>query len=122
MANTDGRGRGRGRSGWVRWDEGTAREVLERWASSGKSLAEFARGEGLQVQRLARWRARLDVRPVPALVPVRVIGTDLPQRPGAHEAVDPIEILLPSGACVRVPADFDPGALHRVLVVLRASC
>ena len=56
-----------------RWTEARAREVLEAWRASGKSMRGFALGRGLRVQRLAWWRDRLgDWEQAPRLVPAMV--------------------------------------------------
>jgi len=44
-----------------RWTRGQARAVLEKQASSGLTVREFAEREGLKPVRLQRWRERLGV-------------------------------------------------------------
>ena len=50
----------------------------------------------------------------PTFLPVRVVEGDDPQ----SRSVPPIEIVLPDGPTVRVPAGFDPRTLTEVLTVL----
>ena len=45
-----------------RWNERTARQVLEAWEASGESLREFARRMKLGQQRLSWWSKRLGGR------------------------------------------------------------
>ncbi len=90
---------------------------LERFARSGLSPAQFCTAEGVSLPSFYSWRRRLardtgapptapvaDVPPGPRLLPVR-----LP----AGGAV--VELVLPSGAVLRVPAGCDL-AFVRLLV------
>jgi len=106
-----------------RWTREQARAVLEKHASSGLCIREFAEREELEPARLYRWRARLGVssgqqlaaraarmRERAALVEVRA------QRPSR------IELVLRTGHVLFVPDSFDAGALSRLMEVLeRAS-
>ncbi|MGH3905626.1 MAG: IS66 family insertion sequence element accessory protein TnpA [Pseudonocardiaceae bacterium] len=44
----------------TRWTETEGREVVRRWRRSGQSMSEFAREQGLDVQRICYWRKRLE--------------------------------------------------------------
>lgn len=84
---------------------------------SDMSLAAFARQRGVPAWRLyeARRRARRTLEldaPEPVLVPVQVKDAASPTS-GAS-----IEVELPTGRVLRVPADFDPAALARLTQVL----
>jgi Transposase len=52
--------KGKRKGGWHRWRAEEARRKLAEQASSGLSLVEFARREGLSAARLFRWRKRLE--------------------------------------------------------------
>jgi hypothetical protein len=68
------------------WTEGEGQRVIDAWAASGKTVAAFARSEGLVPDRVYWWRQRLgaaplkactlEVRPTaespPSFLPVRV--------------------------------------------------
>lgn len=48
---------------WRQWDETTARAVLAEFDASGLTMTAFARERGLCVQRVRRWRDRLEASP-----------------------------------------------------------
>ena len=92
---------------------------VERWKASGLTAAAFARRDGCNAGSLSWWSWRLkagdrDATPSPpeAISPMTFVelATPIPR--------EPIEIVLPSGARVRVPADFDGPALERILRAL----
>ena len=100
-----------------RWKITDARSALAALATSGLSLVEFARREGLEVQRLRRWQRRLArearprrAAPAPALIEIR------PRR------AEPIEIVLASGRMLRVTETVDVAALARMVAVLERGC
>mgnify|MGYP003376569666 CR=1 FL=1 len=84
---------------WRRWSEADAQRVLAEQASSGLSLLEFARREGLHPERLRRWRSRLE-SPPPAAAGVRLV--ELLAR--ASSQAEPPRLLLhcPTGHTVEV--------------------
>ena len=65
------------------WQPDDARRVLEDWARSGESMAEFAHRHGVNPQRIAWWRERLASKTsaTVTLVPVtvRAAGASAPQ-------------------------------------------
>ena len=93
-----------------RWRAEHARVVLARLESSGLSVPQFAAREGLDDQRLYRWRAQL--RPVAARVP-----SFIEIKPSAS-AITGIEVVLPSGHVLRVSNGFGEETLRRLLAVL----
>jgi transposase len=98
-------------------------ERVARWEASGLSAAAFAARERLSAKSLVWWRWKLRTSPsVPTaspleFLPVRVVRTAT-ARPSTAE---PIEILLPNGRIVRVPAGVDEADLERVLAVASGS-
>lgn len=95
-----------------------AEELVREQASSGLSMAAFARSLGIPAHRLYEARNRLRRGPASStredFVPLHV----------AHdgEAVgEPVELRLPSGLSIRVERHFDEVALRRLLGVL-VSC
>ncbi len=103
-----------------RWTEDEARQVLVAWEESGLELTAFAIGEGLDPQRLTRWRRRLAATSSPTfeeIVP-HVITAPIESDATAGVARERFEIVLPSGRVVRVPESFDASALRRLLLVV----
>jgi len=92
-----------------RWTERDAAAVLTALDASGLSVYAFATREGLDADRLYRWRARLSGsrrRRSPAFVEIKPAATS------------PIEVLLRSGLVLRVRDGFDEGALRGLVRVL----
>ena len=54
-----------------RWSVDEARTVLERVSASGLTVRDFAEGEGVDPQRLYRWRSVIGERSSPTFVEVR---------------------------------------------------
>jgi hypothetical protein len=111
------------RKTWRRLTAETAAAHLAEWRQSGKRLSEYAREVGLTYQRLRRWQLQLESDEVaerPAFLPVRVMEA-VPADGGS--AGTELEIHAPGGLRIVVPANFEAGALERLLrVVRRASC
>lgn len=99
-----------------RWTPEEASDALAAWERSGLELTAFAIREGLDPQRLSRWRRRL-AAPSPRfeeVLPAEIIAADAATR----ERTERFEIVLTSGRVVRVSESFDPGALRRLLAVV----
>jgi hypothetical protein len=90
-----------------RWTVDDARAVLDRLESSGKSVREFAEAEGLDPQRLHRWRAQIAKGAAPAFVEI-----------SRRSPAEPMEVVLRSGHVVRVSDGFSEETLRRVVAVL----
>ena len=99
-----------------RWTVDDAKEALAAQEQSGLTMRAFATREGLDTQRLERWRRRLAApafeevaRPeVAAATHSEVVATAQRER---------FEIVLREGRIVRVPELFDANALLRLLEV-----
>ena len=91
-----------------RWTVDEAGVVLERLSASGLSVREFAEAEGLDPQRLYRWRAQIGVASAPAFVEIARTPSSTPR----------VEVVLGSGHVVRVPDGFSEETLRRVMAVL----
>lgn len=122
----------RGKRGSAREQE--MRVVVNRWARSGLPLSRFAEREGIGRKTLSRWRKRFGVGgdqvrrgrpPIAAMHGERMpTGTAsmFAEVSAAMSAIRPavaFEVELRGGERVRVPQDFEAGALERLLVVLR---
>lgn len=109
-----------------RWTPKEAGQALAALEKSGQTLTAFAIAQGLDPQRLLRWRRILSATPGPIfeeiLLPVlaaTTAGTLVAKGSQEH-----FEIVLASGRIVRVPASFDADALRQLLQVVEAlpSC
>lgn len=94
------------------------RELLEQWAASGMSLAQFAQRHGVREKTLAWWRWELRRR---AAAMASVEFVEVTPGPSAPATPEGFEIRLPRGVVVAVPVAFDEDALTRLLGVL-ARC
>ncbi len=89
-------------------------ERLERFAAGHHTVVAFCAAEGVSESNFYLWRRRLaptapplPIANVPAVVPLRVAPPPAP--------ATPIELVLPSGAVVRFPADARPELLVAVV-------
>lgn len=109
-----------------RWTAEQAEQALAALDRSGLTLTAFAIREGLEPQRLSRWRRELAAatRPVfeeviPSVTsPVVDEGMAAKAAPSERER---FEVVLTSGRVVRVPASFDVGTLRRLLAVVEEA-
>jgi transposase len=104
------------------------RGAIREQQRSGLSVRDFCKREGLKDGAFRWWRRELPRRdqgasaaprgertePAPAFLPVRVVDPESV----APRPAPPIEIVLPTGPTIRVPAGFDPRTLGHVLAVL----
>jgi len=90
-----------------RWTVDDARSVLQRLTASGLTVREFAEREGVDPQRLYRWRTVIGECSAAAFVEVA--------RP---MSAGPVEVLLRSGHVVRLSEGFSEEALRRVVAIL----
>jgi hypothetical protein len=105
---------------------------VERWRESGLTAGEFAAELGVKAATLAHWKYRLSAEARKAtrdgaaaraetlpFVEVKAVAprSEVAQSGGATT----FEVVLASGAVLRVPAQFDAGALRRLLDVMAPS-
>ena len=105
-----------------RWSIAEGRAALAAMEASGLSADAFAAREGLQVQRLRRWRERLGSK---ATAKAGVAAfVELGQQAAATVTSNRIEIVLRSGRTLRAAETIDPVALRRIVDVLEhdAGC
>lgn len=100
------------------WSTADARAALVKHAASGLSLSEFALREGIDADRLYRWRRQLGEKTAPAkaAVPSHPAVIELRSGPRSDERV---EIVLAVGVTLRVAETIDPTALARLVAALR---
>ena len=120
------------------------RRQLDACSASGLTQAEFCRRRGLSLASLRWWKWKLKPSPPSAkasnsarrperaaagpkparFLPIRLIPSgDL--ETGSLEAAEPptkvYELVLRGGHRLRVPADFDPAVLHRLILTVEAA-
>ena len=103
------------------WNQAKAERELSAWRRSGLSMAAYAGREGMQVQRLRRWRRRLEDSGAERCLERSVsTGSFLPVRivDSMGVSAGAFEVVLEHPVRVRVPADFDTRSLTRLLGVL----
>lgn len=105
-----------------RWTPEQARVFLEKQASSGLTVREFAERERLEPARLYRWRERLGGSPQH----LAASAASMPERAAFVEVrshrPSRIELVLRTGHVLFVPDSFDASALSRLVEILeRAS-
>lgn len=102
------------------------RGVLADWQGSGLTLREFAEQRGIPLSTLGWWRqvfrraGNEDGKGVAA--EHRVVFTEVPLPTNVARTSAVLEIVLPSGHLVRVPAGADTATLHQVLRTLQTRC
>ena len=100
-----------------RWTATVAGQALLALDKSGLQLTAFAVREGLDPQRLARWRRRLAAPAAPVFEEIAPVEVTRAERE-AGVGQEPFEVVLRSGRVVRVPPSFEVGALRRLLEVV----
>jgi transposase len=105
-----------------RWSAEQARAMLAEAGRSGLSDRAFARGRGIDAQRLRWWRARLGAsgsdevtRAKPKSKPKPMKFAEVVARRRTATAVTTIEIELANGRRVKVPSTIEADALRRLL-------
>jgi len=102
------------------------RRVLADWQRSGLTLREYGEGRGIPPSTLSWWRrvfrdaSAEDGNRASAENPVVFTEVRPPAKVPRMPAV--LEIVLPSGHLVRVPAGTDTDTLQRVLQALQTTC
>ena len=102
------------------------RRVLGRWQRSGLTLREFGEKRGIPLSTLSWWRrvfrdaSAEDGNGSSAEHPV--VFTEVPKPAKVPRMAAVVEIVLPSGHLVRVPAGADTSTLRRVLQALETTC
>ena len=102
------------------------RRVLARRQRSGLTLREFGEKRGIPPSTLSWWRQVFrranEEEGNSAAAENAVVFTEVPKPSNVTRTSAVLEIVLPSGHLVRVPAGADTGTLRRVLQALRTTC
>ena len=108
-----------------RADRETWAKRVERWKDSGLSAAEFGAELGISPKALSWWKWQLGRKEPSLQAPVRrarkKATTVTPLtfvEMSTPQASEPLEVVLASGTRIRVPVDFDPAVLGRLVDVL----
>jgi hypothetical protein len=90
-------------------------ERLQRFADAGLSVSQFCAAEGVSTAAFYSWKRRL-AGPEPGTADPEAGARLLPVRLQAPAAV--VELALPGGAVLRVPAGADAATLRSLLALL----
>jgi len=101
-------------------------ERVERWRASGLTAHAFARKHRLSESSLRWWKWRLqEIASQVAIVPKAGAAKSVEQlspltfvEVTAPRTSEAFEVVLVSGVAVKVPTEFEPAALGRLLDVL----
>jgi len=112
----------------ARADRETWVKRIERWRESGLSAKEFAAEIGVNAGTLMHWKYRLAaeardaerpaVKPKQESVSFVEVKAATPVAPANSATESSFEVVVASGAIVRVPPHFDAAALRRLLDVI----
>jgi hypothetical protein len=104
------------------------RDILQRQAASGMSVAVFCRQKSISGPSFYSWRRRLKMRDAnsqeadhQADIPAASVGQLLPVRIESINPPETMRILTPRGVSLDVPSNIDPGALAGLLRALRET-
>jgi len=99
---------------------------IKQWTQSGLTGAEFAQQIGVKESTLRHWKWELEKSArTQRMATAEARRTDFVELAGPAVTTDairvrePFELVLGNGLCVRIPAFFEPDALHRLLAALR---
>ena len=93
-------------------------ERLDRFRSGQHKVAEFCAAEGVSVSNFYLWRRRLKspvsspASKAPVVVPLRITP---PPAATTESAQASVELVLPSGAIVRLPGPTTPAVIVAIL-------
>jgi hypothetical protein len=93
-------------------------ERLDRFRPGHHKIAEFCAAEGVSVSNFYLWRRRLNSPvPSPAINSPVVVPLRITPQPGTptESPQAPIELVLPSGAIVRLPGTTTPTMIVAIL-------
>jgi hypothetical protein len=114
--------------------------LVTAWEQSGLTQAEFCRRQGVKAESFAWWKRKLvgTKARIPKSARGHVRDNERTERatfvevglsgrrsaPGFEGALPApgYEVVLPGGALIRVPIDFDPDQVSRLVRVVTSSC
>jgi len=99
-----------------RWTPADAQTVLSALKASGLSANAFATRNGFDVNRLYKWRQRMEKSEASPQVPTFI------EVPHSASRAQLVEVVLLCGRTLRVPASFDALTLRHLVDTLDAPC
>jgi transposase-like protein len=91
--------------------------LVAQWECSGSSVAEFCRQHEIKEGTFDAWRRAVASTASPEAATVQLVEIGV----SVAKMRESIEVVLPNGICVRVPAGFERRSLEEILDVVR-SC
>ena len=119
-----------------RWSAAEKLRIVGDLSRPGASVSSVARDHDLNPSLLFKWRrlAREGAfGPLPddgpSFVPIRLVTAESPSSPVVAAPGSPageaggsmVEIALPNGCRLRIPADLEASSLHRLVTVLKTA-
>ncbi len=102
-----------------RWSESEKIRIVEESLSAPRLASATARRHGISNQLLFAWRKAYRegrIGDEPGFVPARIVPN--PPETKSEPVCHPIEIVSPTGWCVRVSRECDEGTLVRIVRIL----
>ena len=94
------------------------RDLIDRWKTSGQSIAAFCAAQCVSQATFYSWRKRLTAHRRPTTVPPAPTPTFAPVRVAPDLTA---EVVLPTGLVVRAPIGADPAAVARLVAALGSA-
>ena len=100
------------------------RELLDRWAESGKTLRAFGESEGVAYAKLLYWRRKFRAESEPTdsvdLAPVKIIPEDGARYADLPRTAPVIGVWLPNGVTLELPVGVAEQEVTRLVRALSA--
>jgi hypothetical protein len=103
-------------------------QVIVQQVQSGLSIKAFCTQQNISAPSFYQWKSKLQARQLTTatmsidgnrLLPVQVIANDNEQKPQAARCV---QIITPSGFCVRLDSHLSIEQLSRLLSMMESTC
>lgn len=102
------------------------RQVIGRQLQSGLSIKAFCTQQNISAPSFYQWKNKLQSKQLPAaglvdgsrLLPVQVIASQSKQE---HQAARSVQIITPSGYCVRLDSPLSIGELSELLSMMESA-
>src|SRR5262245_33752175 len=92
------------------------RDLIDRWKTSGQSIAAYCAAQRVSQATFYSWRKRLTAHSHPTTA----LPSPTPQFASVRVIPDPtVEVVFPSGLVVRVPIGADAAGVARLVAALQ---
>jgi hypothetical protein len=98
------------------------RALFDEQKRSGHSLKKLAAREAIPYTTLMYWRKRFQIAPKKSSAPSTAAQLLPVKIKAAASASEAFELQTPSGFTLRIPSDFCPSTLQRILEALKSTC